>query len=38
MFGPNKTLIIRTGLRGDNGMIEVVSGLTEGDTILVPVN
>jgi hypothetical protein len=27
---------IRTGVRGDEGMIEIIEGLKEGDKILVP--
>ncbi len=38
MISADKTLIVMTGVRGDNGMIEIVSGLKEGDRILVPTN
>lgn len=34
----DSTVEIRTGARGKNGTIEVVSGLKEGDKILVPMN
>lgn len=34
----DNTVEIRTGARGKNGTIEVVSGLKEGDRILVPMN
>ncbi len=38
LTSPGQSVQIRTGVRGENGMIEVVSGLKEGDTILVPLN
>jgi multidrug efflux pump subunit AcrA (membrane-fusion protein) len=38
MTGPDKSVTIQTGAKGNDGMIEVVSGLNEGDTIFVPVN
>jgi RND family efflux transporter MFP subunit len=34
--GVLEEVVIKTGLRGDSGFIEVVSGLSEGDSVLVP--
>lgn len=38
MTAPDLTRVVQTGSRGDSGMVEVVSGLKEGDTVLIPLN
>jgi len=38
MSADNKQIEIQSGVRGGNGLIEIVSGLHAGDTILVPLN
>ena len=38
MTAPDMTRVVQTGSRGDNGMVEVVSGLEAGDVVLIPLN